>query len=753
MGKLVEQCVRAGWLATALMVVPAAAWSAAPAPPIGPSRIEAAIATARDYLASAITDDGSCTGEYGHSDSRHLHGGKTALCVYALLRAGADEAKPPVSRAIKWLSQAKLEGTYAVAMRACAYAAMKDPKTREALAKDVAWLIRAAHDGAYTYGPRSAGDPYDNSNSQMAVLGVWAGARRGVKVPAEYWRSVEVHWTNQQQADGGWGYFVRPRALSTKTYGSMTAAGLATMYVCFDTLRREQFVRCTAPSEYKPVEDALEWLARRFAASENPGKGIEWYHYWLYSLQRVALASGYRYFGGRDWYALGTANLLASQNVDGSWGYGDRTVETAFALLFLAKGNEPIAFNKLRYDGRWNARPRDMANLARWLSYTFERPVNWQIVDLDSPVADWHDAPILYLSGAGPMDLSDAQVDKLRQFVYEGGTILSEAAGNNANFTLDVQKLHRRLLPTYPAQRLPEDHPIYSVNFAPHGLTGLSAVSNGIRLLAIHSPHELSLALQLADAKSRRQVFELAANVYLYVTDKGVLRPRGTNVNPSAKPFDKDNPPRAVIRVARIKHEGNCNPEPLAWQRLATRMAARHRALLSVGEPMDMAKLDAAKWHVAAMTGTGSFVLDDRDTEALKAFLADGGTLVVDAAGGAKSFVRAVEEQILPLLGDGVRGPVVSDHQIYATPEKVQKIAFRRDFAISLGAARNQPRLIGIDSGGRVAVFFSREDLTAALVGYAGYGIRGYTPDVASQLMTNILFYAAGIAPEQPAQR
>ena len=87
-------------------------------------RIDDAVARAVGYLTRQIGEDGRCKGEFRPDDMRQGFGGKTALCLYALLGAGADYREGPVKRAMDWLLAAELKGSYAVSMRACALAAV-----------------------------------------------------------------------------------------------------------------------------------------------------------------------------------------------------------------------------------------------------------------------------------------------------------------------------------------------------------------------------------------------------------------------------------------------------------------------------------------------------------------------------------------------------------------------------------------------------------------------------------------------------
>jgi len=55
-----------------------------------------------------------------------------------------------------------------------------------------------------------------------------------------------------------------------------------------------------------------------------------------------------------------------------------------------------------------------------------------------------------------------------------------------------------------------------------------------------------------------------------------------------------------------------------------------------------------------------------------------------------------------------------------------------------------RPRLGAIIHKGRIAVVFSRDDLTVGLLGYPCWGLRGYSPESSFEIMRNLLLYASG---------
>ncbi|MBI5726147.1 MAG: DUF4159 domain-containing protein [Planctomycetes bacterium] len=712
-----------------------------------PEQADRSIAAAAKYLLSRMGPDGRTVDEYPAGQANH--GGKTALCVYTLLSAGfPPDQHPQIAKAVTWLSQANLTGVGPIALRACCLAIM--PETpHEALQKDIDWLIRAADAGAYSYVPPAGQDRvFDNFNSQLAATAVRLGELAGADIQPAYWQIVQKHWLAQQQADGGWCYRVVSGCKPASSYGSMTAAGACVLYTCMNRLTSGPFIRCDPSDAYQPIEKALAWLDANFQADGNPGRPAEWFYCYLDALSRAAAESGRRQFAGKDWQRACSARLIREQHADGSFGQADATVETAYALLFLARGTSPMLMSKLQYAGSWNARPRDAANLTHWIFQRFERQAGWQIVDQRTPLEFWQDSPILYISGAGRIDLDDSQIAMIRAFVNRGGMILSEAACNSAQFTLDIRQLYQRLFGKYEIERLAATDPAFTAQFKLAQPPQLVCVSNGIRPLAIHSPAELSLALQLGPTQSNLSAFELFGNLYVYVTDKGTLLRRGRNAFPEMPKFE----PTAKLAVARVKYDGNWDPEPLAWRRLSAMLAGAAKIAIDGPADLEADQLDPAKYKLAHLTGTAAAGLKQADFDGLKKYIQGGGTLLIDAAGSSSAFAGYVEEKLIPALGL-TRAALPADHPIYtAGPFLLDRIRLRRATAIAPGnKPTGPPSLQACFIADRPAVIYSPADLTAGMLGYRLMTLTGYSSQSACEIVMNLIYNLSALPPVKHA--
>jgi len=786
--------------------------------------VEAAIQKGIRYLFSKQKPDGSWQHFAGHV--QHQASGPTALCVYALLDSGVSVQDKRIVKALGWLQKHPTAMTYSAACQANAWLAanrQSNGKYRKELYRDARLLVYTSTSGRHHYKAEAgvAKSKYDNSNTQFGLLGAWAAVQDNVEVPKQYFLYAMKHWEGDQNADGGWGYRKgAKKGHGSASKGTMTAGGVASLFVCFDMLYADKFITCGRKMDYKPISRGLAWFDKNFAKTmRNVTRETQGYYY-LYGIERVGLAAGYKYFGTQDWYKIGAMKLIADQRSNGSWlntasgkvnepapkpkpkpktpakdgkkkamvdgGPEDWTVlaapkkkakpkqpqsrpmdiiNTCFSLLFLIRGRHPVLFNKLEFDGDWNNRPRDLASLTLWISQTFERTVNWQIVNLKVPVKELHDAPILYISGSKELKFTKAQKDKLRTFVWQGGTLFSVTECGGKAFEQGIRKLYADLFPKYEMVPVGKTHPLYSAHFELKGTPPFSVLSNGVRPLALHTTVDLSKAWQLKNRSTQRAYFEAAANLFLYVTDFGSLRHRGT----SNWPDPKATPVRKQVTIARIRHNGNSDPEPMAFDRFKLMMKNEEGVSLKITPPQPATALAGSDAKLAVMTGTNAFKLSSKDKQALKAFVHRGGTLVVDAAGGLRytndtqaqvnqrtGFAVAAEEMIEDVFGEGsLRRMSASATLFSAGGRKIDRVRYRRETRKRL-AGMKEANLRAVLIGDRPGVIYSPEDITSGLVGYECSTVDGYVAESAYELMRNIVLSAGGgkaVAPPKPSAK
>ena len=733
-------------------------------------------------------------------------GGLTALCTYALLSTGQSPNDPRIEKAADFLRRADIVGVYALGMRAQVWLYLpKKEENRQAMARDARLLMEAmqgndpslvgkppkANVGLFDYLIRES-DRTDMSVSQYGVLGLWAAVKYGWELPPAYWQATETAWYNYQQPDGGWAYTGQPRVSGAAdgniypTSVSMTAAGVASLFITLDALHANDGVRCNGNVSSPRIEAGLRYLAdalpyildlkptpndpvMRAAIEGHLGSR----QYTLYGYERVGVASGQKFIGDLDWYDAGADWLLKKQNANGSWG---GTSDTALALLFLARGREPVMINKLiygQYDGPaprnnakaakageaaaerprkladWNQRPRDVANLARFVNDAAERSLNWQAVKLRTGrdgLVELAEAPILYLAGDSAPAFTDDEKQTLRDYVHAGGLILGNADCGKDAFERGFQQLGQDLFPAYEFRVLEDDSPVYTEGQFPMGgkrrKPNLMALGNGAReFMVLVRNEDFARDWQLGNLRNE-EAFQAGANLYLYATDKAPQPAKGR----STLVFDDKSTPKKTVEVARVKYNGNWNPEPGGWTRLAAVLHNRDFVdLKTTTVDLDTGDFGGAK--IAHLTGTGEVKLPPEQAAKIKAFVDGGGTLIVDAAGGSAAFLRSAETLLrtqFPDKADALTSVLPPSSPIYsAGKEPIKKVQYRLFAAKTLGN-ETAPRLRAIPGkGDKPAVILSNEDLSVGLNGSPVGGILGYSPDDATKLMESILLYAA----------
>jgi len=488
------------WVALSVMVMSLPV--GAQTPTFTDEQVDQAIERGVQHLLGIQQPEGGW-GDYRSGDEHFRHGydvcGLMGL-AYGELNVRDDR----LQKALKVVLEAEVDKNYVYAVRAIALSRLYPRLPREQqelvlkrLEKDVEWLLNAQSKdrGCWNYG--GTGTVWgDASNTQMAILGLYEASNVVREFPMDVWKRALDFYLKTHRPDKGWNYAHLSSIETMDSYGSMSGAAVASLFIIRDMLYRGTGCPCKngkSPRQGlevdKAIEEGIEWLAAAFVVDKNPGRGA-WYMYWPFSCERVGLASGIKYFGTHAWYQELTSFILSRQSPDGGWGH---ISDTALAIAFLAKGRAPILANKLQFKGAWNMHPRDLANLTRYVANLKEQPIQWQVINLDIPVQEMHDSPILYISAESPMEITAEQKAKLRQFTDTGGTILFEASCANRQAIDRWTLVCGELWPEWELKVIDRDHPLWEADQSIKGQTpSLMGLSDGLRTFMFFSKVDLS---------------------------------------------------------------------------------------------------------------------------------------------------------------------------------------------------------------------------------------------------------------------
>lgn len=316
--------------------------------------------------------------------------GASVLATYAMVKGGVPPSDPLVQNVIKAIKKKIVDGKYkprseviyttGVELMLLEAAGGKGGKYRPEMQAIVDFVVKnQANAGYWNY---LGGDKHgDTSVTQYGILGLWAAARVGIKIPPTAWDNA-ASWLRATQAkEGGWQY--RPTS-TTDTPGqttSMTVAGVSTLLVTrlylhpdrvanakgkkkkkkvfslnrhplekVDTSTpiskqrpgRKKKKKVVGAADYKArnsynqisgsANGGLRWLAARY----QTGSG-RWAIYTLYGVERMAALSKIQTIGRVNWFDDGV-RYLAKAEQSGSW--NDQTGKipaTSFAVLFLTR--------------------------------------------------------------------------------------------------------------------------------------------------------------------------------------------------------------------------------------------------------------------------------------------------------------------------------------------------------------------------------------------------------------------------------
>ncbi|MCA9236953.1 MAG: DUF4159 domain-containing protein [Planctomycetales bacterium] len=770
-----------GWFATLLALVLSTTWAGIAQAQRGErvqlsaEAVRTSIEQAKEYLLKEQSPKGTWDelGQYP--------GGVTALVTLALLNAGVPASDPHIQKALDFLRPLQPTKTYVVSLQTMVLAEAEPRRDQALIQRNVRWLESIQikdgdRAGSWSY-PQGMGG--DNSNSQFAVLALYAAEHAGAQVQKETWELAEAYWRKCQRPDGAWGY--QPDWVGI---GSMTCAGVGAMIICTgqqgdgSAKVDDQRVECCLPAKDDDwLKNAERWMGRNFSVAKNPGSRA-WHYYYLYGLERFGRLTARRFIGEHDWYREGAEFLLSQQDPFSHHWTGSPHAEdnphiaTSLALLFLSKGRWPVLMGKLEYgsDHDWDNHPGAVGNLTSFTEKQWNLKLTWQVINgQQAQVEDLLQTPVLFVSGSKAPELGPLAT-KTRDYLDRGGFLFAEAccAGGGA-FDAGFRKFMEQVFPEpeYRLRRAGPEHPIWRIEKlvrpeSPY-VGRLWTVEYGCRTCAVFSEVDLSCYWEL-DGRRQRELFPdgveqriddamaIGINVLAYATNR---EPKGKEESFALPELANAEVlgGRGVIRIAKLMHGGGCNDAPGALANLL-RAAGQGDLKLSVsGEEFELLPSDPAlmRFHMAFMHGRQDFHFTPQERKALAEYLNNGGTLLADAICASKEFAAAFRREMGQVLPEQKLHRVPTSHPLFSTAAggyDIHRVGLREPAVAVPGQPirsrvdQVDPEIEGIEIDGRLAVIFSPYDISCALEQHEALGCRGYTREDAARIGLNAILYS-----------
>ncbi|MFI4860691.1 MAG: DUF4159 domain-containing protein [Phycisphaerales bacterium JB063] len=697
----------------------------------------------KEYLFASQDASGAWFGSYqsGPNDGSLQHQwGETAMAVLALIVSGESPQRPEIQKALELLAEVEIQGVYPLSMRTHVWSYLPE-RFKPLLNNDGSTMLASAYQGArfnyFVYGT----DPFnendtriDNSTTQYGILALWQVAKRGGRIPAPFWEAAVRNFIEMQKNDGGWAYSTAPN-----TTQSMTCAGLAVLLVAQQELFRDRDT--PEPNIQAAINKGFGFLDRNYNIPQMDTHSGANYTY--YGYERVALASGRKYFAGQDWFS-GIAHVIVQRDAR----YGNSVHQAAFDLMFLARGRVPVWINKLQIDGaEWNNRPNDVYFLNRYISDYIETEVNWQIVDINTHPDEWMNAPLMWLSSPRAIEFTDEQVAKIKQYLDMGGTLIVNPENRSSAMRDSVLTLAERMYPHLAFTDMEATHPMARlVSGEPRARRGppIKVLNNGARDLIILPQQDWGMEFQRdtnPDA-SEDEHWRYITNIYAVVTDRGKLTPRLS----SPLVAREQRPTQGTIKVVTATIGDTPLPETDVYSAMRNVVFNASGYDLLV-EQMPLADIAIADPTLVHLIGVHATQLSPEEQSVLQSYIESGGTVLVETLGGRSDFASTVGRQLATgvggqdeLLRNSI-GPIINGRGLPEGSVRNSRVIFR-PLTIELADPGTNMLLRGIRKDDRFPVLISNEDLSLGMLGVRQYGINGYSVESARNIMLNVLLEA-----------
>lgn len=409
---------------------------------------------------------------------------------------------------------------------------------------------------------------------------------------------------------------------------------------------------------------------------------------------------------------------------------------------------------------QWRSYSDDGYNIVRFTNERLADGNNYTYATkpLASARFDPLDIPLLYMTGDYDFALSDQEVQNLRKFIADGGTILFNAARGREEFSRSVIREMRRVLPNKHFMRLPLDHPVYNSRYR---IQQLMMMINGVQFMREPEVYSIDIGTRAAailvpdgfgaawssepyHPAGRHIVGESAVRLGVNLVSYALGNTEYGRFLAQDFPFyDAKTRFGDVFRFALGRYAGSWNVNPALQNSLLSGLN-RNTGIHVDYAPRyvtldDEALLDEP---LVLLTGHYDFELSEAETENLRNYLRRGGTLFASAAAGLSPFDAAFRREIAKVLPESDLIPLPPTHRLFSGGwHPVSQIEYTAP-ALRDDPTLDRPKFYAVFVEGNIAVLYTPFDVFSGLNRESNAYARGITSEDAMRIAIATITYA-----------
>lgn len=409
---------------------------------------------------------------------------------------------------------------------------------------------------------------------------------------------------------------------------------------------------------------------------------------------------------------------------------------------------------------QWKSFPNDGYYLMSAVNARLADGNNYQYATkpLASPGFDPVDIPLLFMAGDYDFVFTQEEIDHLRKFISEGGTILFNAARGRDEFSRAVAREMKRVFPNKRLMRAPQDHPLFNSRYRVQQVMALVngvqfqqppeiyTIDIGTRAAVILAPIGMGAAWsgETYHPQGKHLVGEsavrLGVNLVAYVlgaTEYGRFLAQDFPV------YNGRTAAGDVFRFGLVAYSGSWDVNP-ALQNSVLQGLNENTGLNVDYAPVAVTLDDPqlGDYPLTFLTGHYDFQWTAEETEGLQEYLQRGGMLVATAAAGLKPFDAAFRREIKKVLPDADLIKIPTTHPLFAGGwNPIERVEYTPS-ALRDDPSLEFPEFHGVFLDGRLAVIYTPYDLMSGLNRESNAYAKGLTSEDALRVVINIITYA-----------